>query len=80
MCVCVREVCVCMCERGVCVCVCVCVCGGTHRAGEVSADGVLGEQLQFDLCLPLPAVLNVLMAAKTVLTEGTEQHSHSCAY
>lgn len=53
---------------------------GTHGAGQVPADGVLGEELQLDLRLPLPAVLNVLMAAQAVLTEETEQHIHDCAY
>lgn len=44
----------------------------THSAGQVSANGGVSQQLQADLTLPLPAVLDVLVAAKAVFAGAME--------
>lgn len=51
----------------------------TYSAGQVSSHGGVREELQRDLILPLPAVLDVLMAAEAVFTgaetQGSENHT-----
>lgn len=44
----------------------------THSASQVPANGGVFQQLQADLALPLPAVLDVLVAAQAVFAEEKE--------
>lgn len=44
----------------------------THGARQVPANGGVSQQLQADLALPLPAVLDVLVAAQAVFAGGRE--------
>lgn len=46
--------------------------GGTHRPGQVAAQPLPLHQLQVDVHVELPAVLDVLVAAQCVLAAGTE--------
>lgn len=45
---------------------------GTHRPGQVAAHPLPLHQLQADVDVELPAVLDVLVAAQRVLAAGTE--------
>lgn len=47
----------------------------THCAGQVPANGGVSQQLQANLALPLPAVLDILVAAKAVFA-GAMKGSH----
>lgn len=40
-----------------------------HRARQVPLDRAFGEELKLNLSLPLPAALDILMAAQAVLAE-----------
>ena len=45
---------------------------GTHRPGQVAAHPLPLHQLQADVDVELPAVLDVLVAPQHVLAAGTE--------
>lgn len=44
-----------------------CRLGGTHCSCQVTAYPAVGQELQFDICVPLAAVLDVLVTSYAVL-------------
>lgn len=47
--------------------------GGTHCSCQVAAHPTVGQELQFDVRVPLPAVLDVLMTSYAVLAVKQKQ-------